>query len=102
MLTPGAYRSTQDPKLENDACLSAESLAATVTAPGTRAGEAVQASTAEFPAATTVVTPSSMTAWMAASTVLLAAPPRLRLATAGIPAAWFAAIQSRPATTSEL
>ena len=88
--------------MEKLACRSAESLAATVTAAGTRAGELPQASTAELPAATKAATPSLMTLWSAASTAALAAPPRLMLTTAGVPAAWLATIQSRPATTSEL
>jgi len=82
--------------------LSAESLAATVSAPATRAGELLQASAVEFPAATTAVTPSLMMPCTAASTMALAVLPRLRLATAGVPAWWLDATHSRPAMTSEL
>ena len=88
--------------MEKDACRSVESLAATVTAAGRRAGELPHASTAELPAATTAETPSLMTPCRAVSTAELAAPPRLRFTTAGVPPAWFAATQSRPATTSDV
>src|SRR5687767_3157460 len=60
--TPGAMMSTQRPRLLNDAMLSFLSLAATVTAPGTRAGDHPQASSGTpisgtpLPAATTTVT----------------------------------------------
>ena len=100
--TPGAYRSTQAPKLEKDAWRSDASLAATVSALGTRAGELVHASTAELPAAATTVTPSLTRAWTAVSTMVLAVPPRLRLATAGVPAWWCTATHSSAAMTSEL
>src|SRR5688500_4360655 len=59
MPAPGAYRSTQGPKLEKEACRSEESLAATVKTSGTRAGELSQASTMELPAATATETPSA-------------------------------------------
>src|SRR3954464_2526106 len=95
-LTPGAKRSTQEPKLEKDARRSVVSVAPTVRAAGTRAGEVVQASALLLPAATAIVTLSAMTRWTAASTLLLTPPPRLMLATAG-PLVWWATTQSRPA-----
>src|SRR5688572_91344 len=45
MLTPGAWRSTQVPVFENDARRSLESVAPTVRAAGTRAGDCEQALT---------------------------------------------------------
>ena len=78
-----------------------ESDAATVIACGTRAGETLHASTESFPAATTVVTPSWIIRWRAVSSVGLETPPRLRLATAGAPAPWWAVIQSIPVRRSE-
>jgi hypothetical protein len=60
--TPGAKMSTQVPKFENDARLSEESLAATVSAEGVRAGDVLHASAFELPAATATVTPSAITA----------------------------------------
>ena len=99
--TPGAYRSTHDPVFENEACASEASVAATVTAAGTRAGDAEQASAEELPAATTTVTPSLMREFTAESTVELAPPPRLMFATAGCPAAWSPATQSSPAMTPD-
>jgi hypothetical protein len=38
----------------------------------------------------------------AASRLLLVGPPRLRFATAGVPATWFAAAQSNPAMTPDM
>ncbi|HXH78871.1 MAG TPA: hypothetical protein VNJ48_10230 [Nocardioides sp.] len=73
--------------MEKEACWSLLLVAATVMAAGTRAGEVLQASAASFPAATTAVIPSSITALSAASTVELALPPRLRFITAWVPAA---------------
>ena len=62
MSTPGAKRSTHDPRLENDARRSSRSVAATVSAVGSRAGEESQASSSSLPAATATVTPSSIEA----------------------------------------
>ena len=81
--------------------MSDESVAATVTALSVRAGDDVQASAVELPAATTTVTPSFTTARTASSTLAIAPPPRLMFATAGVPAAWLPAIQSRPAMTPD-
>lgn len=55
--TPGLKTSTRLPKLENDARASLESIAPTVMALGSEAGEKPEASAAELPAATTTVTP---------------------------------------------
>lgn len=55
--TPGAKMSTQEPKLLNQAMLSFWSVAPTVMALAAEAGLVVQASTASFPAATTMTTP---------------------------------------------
>ncbi|MDX6720335.1 MAG: hypothetical protein QOJ63_2589 [Solirubrobacteraceae bacterium] len=52
MLDPGANRSTQVPKFENDERASVDVAAATVSALATRAGEVAQASALSFPAAT--------------------------------------------------
>src|SRR6185295_13032192 len=102
MPEPGANTSTQVPTLEYEARASVRSLAATVSAAAARAGDCVHASTLSLPAATETVTPSSTSAVIAASRLLLVAPPRLRLATAGVPAAWSAAAQSSPAMTPDM
>ena len=54
---PGAKMSTHVPKFENDARVSVLSVAATVIAAATRAGEVVQASVLLLPAAMQNVTP---------------------------------------------
>jgi hypothetical protein len=51
MFTPGARISTPAPKFENEANASLMSVAPTVIASATRAGEAVEALAEEFPAA---------------------------------------------------
>ena len=102
MSTPGAKRSTHDPRLENDARRSSRSVAATVSAVGSRAGEESQASSSSLPAATATVTPSSMRPRIAASTFSPAGPLRLRFATAGVPWRWSRAAQSMPAITPEV
>ena len=61
MLVPGAKMSRQLPKFEYDARASVLVVAPTVSAVATRAGDDVQASTFELPAATTTVTPSAIT-----------------------------------------
>ena len=99
--TPGATMSTQEPKLLKVAKRSLISLAAIVKAPGVLAGDASQALIAEFPAATTTVIPRDTKFSTAASRVELAPPPRLRLTTAGEPAALFRATKSRPETTED-
>jgi len=53
MFAPGANRSMTEPVLENDAIASVLSLAPTVIASVTRAGERVPASSPPLPAATT-------------------------------------------------
>jgi len=102
MSTPGANRSTHEPRLENEARLSSRPDAATVSAAGSRAGEDSQASSSSLPAATVTLTPSSISPRIAASTLPLAGPLRLRLATAGVPARWSRAAQSMPAMTPEV
>ena len=83
MLTPGANRSTQVPKFENDARVSVLSVAPTVIASGVAAGEKVHASADELPAATAYVTPAAVERVTAASSVASNEPPRLMLAAAG-------------------
>ena len=83
--TPGAKISTHSPKLENDARLSNLSVAPTVIASGADAGDAVQASAREFPAATTVAIPRSTSEAMAALKERFLPPPRLMLATPATP-----------------
>ena len=97
MLSPGANRSTQVPRLEKEARKSPIVDAPTVIAWLTRAGDCAQASPALFPAAATVVTPEATRDRTAVSSEADAAPPRLRLATAG--ELWFARTQSIPAIT---
>ena len=58
ILTPGALMSTQEPKLEKDALLSAIPVAPTVIALGALAGDLVQASKFSLPAATTTLIPA--------------------------------------------
>src|ERR1700683_2394388 len=113
MLTPGAYRSTHDPKFENEACVSSVgSLAATVIAgpsvPPSSDGDDEQALPALLPAATAKETPVPPTpplmvavlmALSRSGSVSPAGVPRLMLATAGRTA--FAATQSTPAITPE-
>lgn len=54
---PGAKISTHDPKFEKELLTSFLVVAPTVIACGDPAGDCVQASVLEFPAATTTVTP---------------------------------------------
>src|SRR5699024_8165016 len=64
---------------------SVDVLAATVIAPGTRAGEVAQASPPALPAATTTVTPALMAAFTAWSSDEEPFPTsKLRLATIGV------------------
>src|SRR4029434_10411142 len=84
MLEPGAKMSTQVPKLEKDDRASLLVVEPTVMAAGTRAGEEVQAVALELPAATAKVTLRLMAPLTAVSSALLAPPPRLMLATAGV------------------
>ena len=66
-LTPGACRSTQGPKLEEDQTPSSSSLAPTVSAEESLPGLAPQASEAALPAAATTRAPPSTRAWAALS-----------------------------------
>src|SRR5438552_17594389 len=84
MLTPGEKRSTQVPKFDQEARTSLPSVAPTVRAVLTLAGEDPQASALLFPAAMAYTTPEAIefaTAWSSAEEAL---PPRLILATAGL------------------
>src|SRR4051794_39936851 len=88
MLMPGAKRSTQVPRLAQLGLRSLLSTAETVTASGTRAGDWVQASSANsprkpLPAAIAYVTPPAIEFFTAVSSAASAPPPRLMLATAG-------------------
>src|ERR1051325_186298 len=81
--SPGAKRSTTDPKLENQAIESLMSDAPTVSAAATWAGEVLPASVLLFPAATANVTPVLIALSTALSIEKLEGPPRLIFATAG-------------------
>src|SRR5437879_8041188 len=99
MLTPGAKRSRQVPKFEKPARVSlAGSTAPTVIAAGTRAGEALQASAFELPAATAKVTPAAIALPTDVSSAVNAPNPMLKLATAG--SVLFAVTQSTPEMAS--
>lgn len=80
-LTPGAKMSTTDPKLENEARLSLMSMAPTVMANGSEAGDLVEAWTFSFPAATTTVTPLAIVLRTAVFKEAEYAPPRDMLRT---------------------
>ena len=97
--TPGAKRSTQEPKFENVARASARSVAATVSTSGTRPGDASHASVSVFPAAATYVIPVSIDRRTAASSASDATDVALTVATAGWIA--FAVTQSMPASTCD-
>src|SRR5438067_862874 len=92
MLTPGAKMSVQVPKLENDARVSRVApvagllIAFTVIAWVTRAGEKLHASALELPDAIAKVMPLLIAPRTALSIAVLTPPPRLMLATAGLPA----------------
>ncbi len=96
--TPGANRSTQAPWFENGARRSAASVAPTVRACGTEAGDPPQAFLPSLPAAATKVIPEATTRRTAASRARLRLPPMLMLATAGLRGARAASrtTQSRP------
>lgn len=82
---PGANKSRQRPKFENDARASVMVVAPTVSAEVVAlAGDTVHASTFVFPAATTTVIPSAKARSTAELTDALNAPPRLRFMTAGV------------------
>src|ERR1700736_4997398 len=109
MLTPGPKSLTQVPKFENEARASVMSLAPATSAKApwagsdpltaTSAGDSVQASAPEFPAAIAYVTPDAIEFWMAVSSGAKAPPPRLMLATAGLMA--FEVTQFTPLITPE-
>ena len=81
MDSPGAKRSTQEPKLENQARESDWVEAPTVNADGSRAGETSHAFCASLPAATATMNPSAVSWATALSRVEDALPPRLKLTT---------------------
>lgn len=66
MPEPGANRSRQEPQFENDDRASDEVVDPTVSADGSDAGDALQASASELPAATANVMPSATPAATAA------------------------------------
>jgi hypothetical protein len=88
MLEPGAKISKQVPIFEKEDRASAVVVDPTVIALTARAGEELHALTLLFPAATAITTPSLITFCTAKSSAALAPPPRLILATAGVPAVW--------------
>ncbi len=100
MLEPGANRSRQVPKFENDERASVLVVAPTVTAAATRDGEPLQALVFSLPAATAKVTPALIALPTAVSRAEEGPPPRLMLATAGLTC--FCRTQSTPAMTPEL
>ena len=100
MLLPGAKMSRQVPKFEKDARASVVVVAPTVLAAATRAGEVVQASVFELPAAMAYETPELIELLTAVSSAELAPPPRLMFATER-PATRFDVTQSTPAITPE-
>lgn len=84
MPLPGAKRSRHEPKFEYEARASVVVVAPTVRAEFTLlAGDTVQASTFEFPAAATTVMPSKKARSIAALSESLFPAPRLRFITAG-------------------
>src|SRR5262249_28720328 len=91
--------STHVPKFENEARVSVLSVAATVIAAATRAGDVVQASVLLLPAAMQKVTPELIAPLTASSSACDAPPPRDMLATAG--RMRFCATQLTPAITPE-
>ena len=101
IVSPGANKSTHEPKLENDARASPMVLAATMSAsPVALAGDDAHASTFALPAAPTTTMPSPRARVMAESSAALVVPPRLRFITAGL-VVWSAIAQSIPSTTPE-
>src|SRR3954447_934531 len=84
MSTPGAYPSTQSgPQFENHALWSLRSEAAVVNALGARAGDCVQASTSELPAATATKMSAETRSFTAVSSAAEGPPPSDRFTTAG-------------------
>ena len=82
--SPGANRSTTEPKFENQAIESLISEAPTVKAAATCAGEKLPASLLLFPAATATLTPVLIVPSKALSIEKLTGPPMLMFATAGV------------------
>ena len=80
---PGAKRSRQVPKLENDERASEVVVEPTVMASTARAGDELQALALLLPAATAIVTPALERLLTAVSSAVETPPPRLMLATAG-------------------
>ena len=103
IVDPGAWISTQGPKLENEDFASALVVAPTVIAEGARAGDLVHASLLSFPAATTTVIPLFVNLVTAASIVDDAPPPRDMFTTACVLGFGFSgeSIHSIPAITCE-
>src|SRR5882724_7063685 len=97
---PGAKRSTQVPKFENDERASVLVVEPTVMAFAARAGEELHAFALLLPAATAMGTPALARLLTAVSRAVETPPPRLMLATAG--AMWLFLTQSTPATTPEV
>src|ERR1041385_7861576 len=77
--TPGAYQSTHAPASDQLGARSLRSLAATVIAAATRAGDEPHASAPSLPAATEYATPSAIDRDTARSSAALTPPPRLLL-----------------------
>src|SRR5437870_4210637 len=104
MFTPGALMSTQLPRFENDANPSLMSVAPTVIALGSLAGEVPQASALLFPAAIAYTTPAATEFATAAFKVDERPPPRLMLAALGMALfAFFCPVtQSMPAMTPDV
>ncbi len=98
---PGAKMSTHVPKFENEDRKSSTVVEPTVIASVTRARDWLHGSALWLPAETAYVTPSAMEVRSASSKAVDTLPPKLRLSTAGAPAAWFSVTQSRPAMTVE-
>ncbi len=83
MLEPGAYTSTQGPKLLNDDFSSTRVVEPTDTTDDADAGEKRHASLLELPAATTTTTPEATAADTTLLNMSLFEPPRLMLTTHG-------------------
>lgn len=99
MPEPGAKRSRQVPKFENDDRASVVVVEPTVIAFAARAGDELQALALLFPAATAIGTPEFARLLTAVSSADEIPPPKLMLATAGL--IRFTRTQSTPAITPE-
>src|SRR4029453_13964108 len=100
MLDPGAKRSRQVPKFQNDDRPAVFVVLPTVSASATRAGEELHAFALLLPAAIANVTPEAIALRTASSNAVETPPPRLMFATAGVE--WFARTQSIPAMTPDV